>query len=64
MEKELEELLAFFENKKYILNLATLNSKYCMNDDILTIIYNIVSIGSKYEYINSNENSDVLLLES
>jgi len=64
MEKELEELLAFFENKKYILNLATLNGKYCMNDDILTIIYNIVSIGSKYEYINSNENSNVLLLES
>jgi len=46
------------ENKKQILNLAILNSKYCMNDDILTKIYNIVSIGDKYEYITSNEESN------
>jgi len=46
------------ENKKHILNLAILNSKYCMNDDILTKIYNIVSIGDKYEYITSNEESN------
>jgi hypothetical protein len=50
------------ENKKHILNLSTLNSKYCMNDDILTKIYNIVSLGSKYEYITSKEESDALIL--
>ena len=51
------------ENKKHILNLATLNGKYCMNDDILTMIYNNVSIGNKYEYITSKEESDALILE-
>jgi len=41
MEKELEELSAYFEDKKDVLNLvATLNDKYCMNDDILAIIIN------------------------
>lgn len=50
------------ENKKHILNLTTLNAKYCMNDDILTKIYNIVSIGDKYEYITTNEDSDALIL--
>jgi hypothetical protein len=50
------------ENKKHIINLATLNGKYCMNDDILTKIYNIVSLGSKYEYITSKEESDALIL--
>jgi hypothetical protein len=41
MEKELEELRAFFEDKKQVVNLlATLNSKYCMNDDIIRIIIN------------------------
>ncbi len=51
------------EYKKHILNLTTLNAKYCMNDDILTKIYNIVSIGDKYEYISSNEESDAQILE-
>jgi len=50
------------ENKKHILNLSTLNSKYCMNDDILTKIYNIVSIGDKYEYLTSKEEGNVLIL--
>jgi hypothetical protein len=50
------------ENKKHILNLSTLNSKYCMNDDILTKIYNIVSLGSKYEYITSKEECTALIL--
>lgn len=49
------------ENKKHIVNLATLNCKYCMNDDILTLIYNNISIGDKYEYITSKE-SDALIL--
>jgi hypothetical protein len=41
MEKELEELWAFFEDKKQVVNLlAILNSKYCMNDDIIRIIIN------------------------
>jgi hypothetical protein len=50
------------ENKKHIINLETLNGKYCMNDDILTKIYNIVSLGSKYEYITSKEECGALLL--
>jgi len=50
------------ENKKHILNLATLNGKYSMNDDILTKIYNIVSIGDKYEYLTSKEEGNVLIL--
>jgi hypothetical protein len=50
------------ENKKQILNLATLNSKYRMTDDILTMIYNIVSIGGKYEFITSKEESDTLIV--
>ena len=62
MEKELEELSVYFENKKHILNLTTLNSKYCMNDDILTKIYNMVSIGGKYEYITSKEKNTALIL--
>ena len=41
MEKELDELLTFFEDKKFIINLvAKLNDKYSMNNDILTIIIN------------------------
>jgi len=50
------------ENKKHILNLTTLNAKYCMNDDILTKIYNIVSIGDKYEYITTKEENNALIL--
>jgi hypothetical protein len=50
------------ENKKQILNLTTLNAKYYMNNDILTKIYNILSIGDKYEYITSNEENNVLIL--
>jgi hypothetical protein len=41
MEKELEELSVFFEDKKQVVNiLATLNNKYSMNDDIIRIIIN------------------------
>ena len=60
--KNLVEEYAMNENKKHILNLTTLNSKYCMNDDILTKIYNMVSSGSKYEYITSKEESDALIV--
>lgn len=60
--KSIAKEYAMNENKKQILNLATLNSKYGMNDDILTMIYNIVSIGGKYEYIRSKEESDALVL--
>lgn len=60
--KNLAEEYAMNENKKQILNLATLNSKYRMNDDILTMLYNIVSIGGKYEYITSKEESDALIV--
>jgi hypothetical protein len=63
MERELKELTGFFEDKKKVINLLeTLNSKYRMTDDILTMIYNMVSIGGKYEYITSKEESDALLL--
>ena len=41
MEKELEELSAYFEDKKEVINLvATLNDNFIMNDDILAIIIN------------------------
>jgi hypothetical protein len=41
MEKELEELSVFFEDKMNVINLvATLNDKYSMNGDTLTIIIN------------------------
>jgi len=39
MEKELEELSAFFEDKKRILNLATLSDKSGMNRDVLMSIF-------------------------
>jgi hypothetical protein len=44
MEKELNSLSAFFEDKKNILNLATLSDKQGMNSDILGIIYNKLAI--------------------
>uniref|UniRef100_A0A6C0IBC8 Uncharacterized protein n=1 Tax=viral metagenome TaxID=1070528 RepID=A0A6C0IBC8_9ZZZZ len=41
MEKELEELSAYFEDKEEVIELvSTLNDKYCMNEDILAIIIN------------------------
>ena len=41
MEKELDELSTFFENKKKVVDLVeTLNDKYIINNDILTIIIN------------------------
>jgi hypothetical protein len=42
MEKELEELSAFFEDKKNVLNLATLSDKQGMNGDIIRVIYNFL----------------------
>jgi hypothetical protein len=42
MEKELEELLVFFEDKKNVLNLATLSDKDGMNSDIIRVIYNFL----------------------
>ena len=39
MENELEELSTYFKDKKDVVDLvATLNDKYCMNDDIIRII--------------------------
>jgi ribosomal protein S17E len=41
MEKELKELSTFFEDNKKVIDLvATLNDKYSMNKDILTLIIN------------------------
>jgi hypothetical protein len=41
MEKELDELSTFFEDKKNVVNLVTtLNNKYGMNEDILRILIN------------------------
>jgi len=57
MEKELDELRAFFEDKKNILNLATLSKKDGMNSDVLMSIYrHLVSPegNDNYEYIISN----------
>ena len=57
MEKELDEVSAIFEDKKNVLNLAALNDKQGMNNDILMLIYNnLVSSASahnKYEHIIS-----------
>jgi hypothetical protein len=64
MERELKELSTFFEDKKSIVDLlATLNSKYSMNDDILTMIYNIISIGDIYEYLAQKEGDSIILVE-
>jgi hypothetical protein len=60
--KSIAEEYAMNENKKQILNLATLNSKYGMNDDILTMIYNMVSIGDRYEYLAQKGESDALIV--
>ena len=63
MEKELDELSAFFEDKKHILlNLAILNDKAGMNDNILTIIYNKLINTDKnnkyeYEYLTSKQRN-------
>ena len=63
MEKELDELSAFFEDKKHILlNLAILNDKAGMNDNILTIIYNNLINTDKnnkyeYEYLTSKQRN-------
>ena len=54
MEKELNELSEFFEDKKNVINLVALNDKNGMNGDILKIIYdNLVSRegNKKYEYL-------------
>ncbi len=40
MEKELDELRAFFEDKKNVINLATLSDKQGINGDIIRVIYN------------------------
>jgi hypothetical protein len=41
MEKELDELSTFFENKKNVINLVTtLNNKYGLNEDIIGILIN------------------------
>jgi hypothetical protein len=48
-----------------IKNMATLNGKYYMNDDVLTMLYNIViDEEDKYEYILSNEENNALILET
>jgi hypothetical protein len=39
MEKELDELSAFFENKKHIANITAIKDKLDMNIDVLMIIY-------------------------
>ena len=63
MEKELDELSTFFDDKKHILlNLAILNDKEGMNDNILTIIYNKLTnaegaVGDKYEYLISKQGN-------
>jgi hypothetical protein len=51
MEKELEELSAIFEDKKNVINLATLNDKDGMNNDLLMIIYyNLISQEGNKKY--------------
>ena len=40
MEKELDELSAFFEDKKHVINLAVIQEMFEMNSDVLMIFYN------------------------
>ena len=40
MEKELDELWAFFEDKKHVINLAIIQEMFEMNSDVLMILYN------------------------
>lgn len=47
MEKELDELSTFFEDKKNVLNLVALNNKEGMNDDVLRIIFNFLVSGEE-----------------
>jgi len=52
IEKEIDEITAILEEKKYIINLATFNDKKGMNNDILMIIYNnILSADGNKKYI-------------
>ena len=39
MEKELDEISAFFENKKHIANITAIKEKLDTNIDVLMIIY-------------------------
>ena len=49
----MDELSIFFEDKKNVLNLTTLNDKEGMNGDILMIIYNhLVSVDENKKYNN------------
>ena len=53
MEKELDEVSAIFEDKKNVLNLAALNDKQGMNNDIISIIYRyLVSTNGDNKYEN------------
>jgi hypothetical protein len=60
MEKELDELSTFFEDKKNVINLVALNNKEGMNGDVLRIIFNfLVSCEGFKRYsgiINNIEN--------
>jgi hypothetical protein len=43
MEKEIDELSTYFEDKKNVLNLVALSDKDGINGDVLRIIYNHLS---------------------
>ena len=60
IEKELDEISASIEDKKNLINLAVLNDKEGMNDNILTIIYNKLTNAdenNKYEYLVSKQRN-------
>ena len=60
MEKELEELSAIFDDKKNVINLAILNDKDGMNNDILMIIYNnIISDEGNKKYVPYMEKTNI-----
>ena len=40
MEKELDELSEFFEDKKIVINLVVIQERHAMNSDVLMILYN------------------------
>lgn len=66
IEKEIEELLEYFEDKKNVVNLATFYDKKDMNKDVLMMIYNylVSADGNKRYKIHIKELGTYNRLES
>jgi hypothetical protein len=57
IEKELDKLSIFFEDKKNVLNLVVLNDKEDVNGDVIRVIYNfLISAEGKKKYSDIIDN--------